>query len=187
MIITPFLLATIPSNSTGTSGSRTANSSQSLVDVSWSKPPPMRPSRLETLRQPGALIGPCILLLLAERPDHGLRPGDRLEEFEFAEASTASLYRELRGLEDAGLAHSYWEASQSRGPAVGCMSSPPLAGERSASQPRPSARSVTELANASLLGARGVGQRCRALGGSGPVPAVIRHGDPPVRSKRRSG
>ena len=54
---------------------------------------------------------------MAERSDHGYALADRLEEFGFAEASTASLYRELRRLEDAGLAHSYWEASQSRGPA----------------------------------------------------------------------
>jgi hypothetical protein len=70
----------------------------------------------ETLRHPAALVGPCILLLLAERPDHGYALANRLKEFGFAESSTASLYRELRRLEDVGLTHSYWEASQTRGP-----------------------------------------------------------------------
>ncbi len=72
---------------------------------------------VEGLRHPSALIGPCILLLLAERPSHGYALVDRLKEFGFTDGSTGSLYRELRRLEDAGLAHSYWEASQTRGPA----------------------------------------------------------------------
>ena len=72
---------------------------------------------VEGLRHPSALIGPCILLLLAERPSHGYALVDRLKEFGFTEGSTGSLYRELRRLEDGGLAHSYWEASQTRGPA----------------------------------------------------------------------
>jgi poly-beta-hydroxybutyrate-responsive repressor len=72
---------------------------------------------VEGLRHPSALIGPCILLLLAERPSHGYALVERLKEFGFTEGSTGSLYRELRRLEDGGLAHSYWEASQTRGPA----------------------------------------------------------------------
>jgi PadR family transcriptional regulator PadR len=72
---------------------------------------------VEGLRHPSALIGPCILLLLGERPSHGYALVDRLKEFGFTDGSTGSLYRELRRLEDAGLAHSYWEASQTRGPA----------------------------------------------------------------------
>ena len=72
---------------------------------------------VEGLRHPSALIGPCILLLLAERPSHGYALVDRLKEFGFTEGSTGSLYRELRRLEEGGLAHSYWEASQTRGPA----------------------------------------------------------------------
>jgi DNA-binding PadR family transcriptional regulator len=72
---------------------------------------------VETLRHPPALIPPCILLLLSERPDHGYALVDRLKEFGFVDGSTASLYRELRRLEDLGLAHSYWQASQTRGPA----------------------------------------------------------------------
>ncbi len=72
---------------------------------------------VEGLRHPSALIGPCILLLLAESPSHGYALVDRLKEFGFTEGSTGSLYRELRRLEDGGLAHSYWEASQTRGPA----------------------------------------------------------------------
>lgn len=72
---------------------------------------------VEVLRHPSALIGPCILLLLAETPSHGYALVDRLRQLGFAEGSTGSLYRELRRLEEAGLAHSYWEASQTRGPA----------------------------------------------------------------------
>ena len=72
---------------------------------------------VEGLRHPSALIGPCILLLLAESPSHGYALVDRLKEFGFTDGSTGSLYRELRRLEEAGLAHSYWEASQTRGPA----------------------------------------------------------------------
>ena len=72
---------------------------------------------VEGLRHPSSLIGPCILLLLAESPSHGYALVDRLKEFGFTEGSTGSLYRELRRLEDGGLAHSYWEASQTRGPA----------------------------------------------------------------------
>ena len=72
---------------------------------------------VEALRHPSGLIGPCILLLLAEKPGHGYALVDRLKEFGFTDGSTGSLYRELRRLEDAGLAHSYWEATQTRGPA----------------------------------------------------------------------
>ena len=72
---------------------------------------------VEGLQHPSALIGPCILLLLAESPSHGYALVDRLKEFGFTDGSTGSLYRELRRLEDGGLAHSYWEASQTRGPA----------------------------------------------------------------------
>ena len=72
---------------------------------------------VEGLRHPSSLIGPCILLLLAESPSHGYALVDRLKEFGFTEGSTGSLYRELRRLEDGGMAHSYWEASQTRGPA----------------------------------------------------------------------
>lgn len=72
---------------------------------------------VEGLRHPSSMIGPCILLLLAESPSHGYALVDRLKEFGFTEGSTGSLYRELRRLEDGGLAHSYWEASQTRGPA----------------------------------------------------------------------
>ncbi len=72
---------------------------------------------VEGVRQPSALIGPCLLLLLAEQPSHGYALVDRLKGFGFGDGSTGSLYRELRRLEDGGLAHSYWEASQTRGPA----------------------------------------------------------------------
>ncbi len=72
---------------------------------------------VEGLRHPSTLIAPCLLLLLAEQPSHGYALVDRLREFGFADGSPGSLYRELRRLEDGGLAHSYWEASQTRGPA----------------------------------------------------------------------
>jgi PadR family transcriptional regulator PadR len=71
----------------------------------------------QALRHPAALVGPCVLLLLAESPSHGYELVDRLKGFGFDVARTSSLYRELRRLEDDGLVFSYWEASQTRGPA----------------------------------------------------------------------
>jgi poly-beta-hydroxybutyrate-responsive repressor len=70
----------------------------------------------EQLRHPNVLVGPLLLLLLAEAPGHGYELIDRLRTAGF-ENRAGSLYRELRRLEDEGLVTSYWEASQTRGPA----------------------------------------------------------------------
>jgi PadR family transcriptional regulator PadR len=70
----------------------------------------------EQLRHPSVLIGPLLLLLLAEEPGHGYDLIERLRCTGF-EHRAGSLYRELRRLEDDGLVTSYWEASQTRGPA----------------------------------------------------------------------
>ena len=70
----------------------------------------------EQLRHPGVLVGPLLLLLLAEEPGHGYDLIERLRSLGF-EHRAGSLYRELRRLEDDGLVTSYWEASQTRGPA----------------------------------------------------------------------
>ena len=72
---------------------------------------------VEQLRHPNVLVGPVLLLLLAENPGHGYQLIERLKTFGFGESRTGSLYRELRRLEDEGLVTSYWEASQTRGPA----------------------------------------------------------------------
>ena len=66
---------------------------------------------------PSDLLGPAVLLLLAERPSHGYGLVDRLKLMGWADSSTGALYRELRRLEEAGCVHSWWEASQTRGPA----------------------------------------------------------------------
>lgn len=70
----------------------------------------------EQLRHPSVLIGPLLLLLLAEEPGHGYDLIERLRLLGF-EHRAGSLYRELRRLEQDGLVASYWEASQTRGPA----------------------------------------------------------------------
>ncbi len=70
----------------------------------------------EQLRHPNVLLGPVLLLLLAEEPGHGYDLIERVRSFGF-ENRAGSLYRELRRLEDDGLVTSFWEASQTRGPA----------------------------------------------------------------------
>lgn len=72
---------------------------------------------VEQLRLPNVLVGPFLLLLLAESPGHGYELVERLKAVGFTEGRAGSLYRELRRLEDGGLVASHWEASQTRGPA----------------------------------------------------------------------
>ncbi len=69
------------------------------------------------LRPGAAVVGPCLLLLLAECPSHGYELAERLQDFGLGETGANSLYRELRRLEEAGLVCSTWEATQARGPA----------------------------------------------------------------------
>lgn len=72
---------------------------------------------VEQLRLPNVLVGPFLLLLLAESPGHGYELVERLKDVGFTDGRAGSLYRELRHLEDEGLVTSHWEASQTRGPA----------------------------------------------------------------------
>ncbi len=72
---------------------------------------------VEQLRDPGSLIGPTLLLLLAESSGHGYGLAERLRELGFPRRPTGAVYRELGRLEEEGLVTSFWEASQIRGPA----------------------------------------------------------------------
>ena len=64
---------------------------------------------------PRGLLGPCILLLLAEAPRHGYQLIGPLKAFGFAWGGPGPIYQELRKLFSAGLVRSVWE--QSGGPA----------------------------------------------------------------------
>lgn len=51
---------------------------------------------------------PCLLLLIAESPDHGYDLLDRIAELGF-ERDPGGLYRELRSMERRGLLSSEWQ------------------------------------------------------------------------------
>lgn len=55
----------------------------------------------------------CLLLLLGEVPGHGYELTERLREWGFSLSGPGPVYRELRILEDGGLAHSSWSETQS--------------------------------------------------------------------------
>lgn len=65
--------------------------------------------------RPRGLLGPCILLLLAEAPRHGYQLIGPLKAFGFDWGGPGPIYQELRKLFSAGLVRSVWE--QSGGPA----------------------------------------------------------------------
>ncbi len=65
---------------------------------------------------PRALLRPCLLLLLAERPGHGYDLVERLKPFGFDWGGPGPLYQTLRRLEETGLVVSTWDASAA-GPA----------------------------------------------------------------------
>jgi poly-beta-hydroxybutyrate-responsive repressor len=65
---------------------------------------------------PRSYLRPCLLLLLAEGPSHGYDLLERLGRMGLHRADPGGLYRTLRGMERAGLVHSWWEHSTS-GPA----------------------------------------------------------------------
>ena len=74
-------------------------------------------ARLEDdLSHPRALLRPCLLLLLAERPGHGYDLVERLKPFGFDWGGPGPLYQTLRRLEEADLVVSNWDASAA-GPA----------------------------------------------------------------------
>ena len=60
---------------------------------------------------PRNFLRPCIMLLLREEPAHGYDLLERLRPLGFRRDDPGRLYRALRGLEDEGLVHSAWEAS----------------------------------------------------------------------------
>jgi PadR family transcriptional regulator PadR len=55
----------------------------------------------------------CLLLLLGEAPGHGYELTDRLRDWGFKLTGPGPVYRELRILEEGGLAHSAWSETQS--------------------------------------------------------------------------
>lgn len=65
--------------------------------------------------RPRGLLGPCILLLLAEAPRHGYQLIGPLKAFGFDWGGPGLIYQELRKLFSAGLVRSSWE--QPGGPA----------------------------------------------------------------------
>ena len=65
--------------------------------------------------RPRELLGPTLLLLLAESPGHGYELMERLGPVGFDWGGPGPIYRELRSLEDAGLIASDWFVGQ-RGP-----------------------------------------------------------------------
>ena len=58
--------------------------------------------------RPRELVPVCLLLLLAEAPGHGYELMERLKPLGFDWNGPGPIYRELRGLEDAGLVTSAW-------------------------------------------------------------------------------
>ena len=75
------------------------------------------PRLAECLRYPAALLPVHLLLFLAEGRNHGYALISRLRQLGVPPALTGSVYRELARLEHAGLIASFWEATQTRGPA----------------------------------------------------------------------
>jgi len=63
-----------------------------------------------------AFLRTWLLLLVAEAPGHGYELADRLNQWGFELPGPRPVYRELRSLEEAGLARTIWAAPQS-GPA----------------------------------------------------------------------
>ena len=58
----------------------------------------------------------CLLLLLAEAPNHGYELLDQLAGLGLTHVDSGAVYRALRGLNDEGLVESHWEHS-GHGPA----------------------------------------------------------------------
>ena len=61
---------------------------------------------------PRHFLRPCLLLLLREQPAHGYDLLERLRPLGFRASDPGGLYRALRSLEDEGLVHSSWQASE---------------------------------------------------------------------------
>src|ERR1700733_11491071 len=60
--------------------------------------------------EPRNFLQPCLLLLLAERADHGYELAARLRPLHDGEGDSGGVYRALRSLEKHGLVRSEWRA-----------------------------------------------------------------------------
>lgn len=69
------------------------------------------------IARPRPLIVAHLLLALAEEPRHGYELAEGLRASGFEPMTASTVYRELARLEDDGLVRSFWQASQTRGPA----------------------------------------------------------------------
>jgi PadR family transcriptional regulator PadR len=69
------------------------------------------------IARPKPLIVAHLLLLMAEQPRHGYDLTAALRTWEFEGVTASMVYRELARMEADGLVRSFWEASQTRGPA----------------------------------------------------------------------
>jgi PadR family transcriptional regulator PadR len=69
------------------------------------------------ISRPRPLIVAHLLLLLGEYPRHGYELAEALRGWRFEGVTTSLVYRELARLEEDGLVRSFWQASQTRGPA----------------------------------------------------------------------
>jgi PadR family transcriptional regulator, regulatory protein PadR len=61
--------------------------------------------------EPRNFLQPCLLLLLAERADHGYELAARLRPLHDGEGDSGGVYRALRSLEKQGLVGSEWRSS----------------------------------------------------------------------------
>src|ERR1700733_8462915 len=62
--------------------------------------------------EPRNFLQPCLLLLLAERADHGYELAARLRPLHDGEGDSGGVYRALRSLEKHGLVRSEWCTSE---------------------------------------------------------------------------
>jgi poly-beta-hydroxybutyrate-responsive repressor len=62
--------------------------------------------------EPRNFLQPCLLLLLAERADHGYELASRLRPLHDGEGDSGGVYRALRALEKHGLVRSEWRTSE---------------------------------------------------------------------------
>ncbi len=61
--------------------------------------------------EPRNFLQPCLLLLLAERADHGYELAARLRPLHDGEGDSGGVYRALRSLEKQGFVRSEWRTS----------------------------------------------------------------------------
>src|SRR5947209_15051434 len=61
--------------------------------------------------EPRNFLQPCLLLLLAERADHGYELAVRLRPLHDGDGDSGGVYRALRSLEAHGLVRSEWRTS----------------------------------------------------------------------------